>query len=269
MKNIPKEKIKAAIATLVVHVLLLLLLCSLVMTRKPQEPEEGVAVVLGDVEDAFGKDIAMTEVNVVRQQKSEQPKQVAPIHKSAPEEEVVTQEQEETVAIPSKKETPKKSRQEIEAERKAREAAEQKAREDAERKAREEAEKRSQEQTESTVSKAFRLGNNMNSGGGIKPESGHQGAPGGNSESGVLAKLGKGNRKPLSTPKPKCSVSQATTVVVDIEVRPDGTVMSAKIASVLTDPANRDAILHAVYNTKFEKSSGVENETGTITYKID
>ena len=59
MKEISKDKIIGIVGTVLFHALVLLLLYFLVMSKPPQEPEAGLAVVMGE-------EYNLTEVEIVK-----------------------------------------------------------------------------------------------------------------------------------------------------------------------------------------------------------
>ncbi|NMB05078.1 MAG: hypothetical protein GX976_01715, partial [Bacteroidales bacterium] len=122
--EVTREKIGGIAGTIIFAILLLLiLLFSYFTLNTPPEELEGIPVMFGSVEDAYG--VAEPPMNDPTPLPAQQPQ--PPI--STPEEPLITQESEPTIDIAAQRE---------ETERQARLAAERRAREEAERRRREE-----------------------------------------------------------------------------------------------------------------------------------
>ena len=165
---------------LLVHVAFILLLI-LVGFTMPEPPEEdGMPVMLGEVPNAFGSaDPSLVKVDVM-------PETVAPKVQETVEQEMLTQEDEETVTIKPKAETKKeevKKPEKTEAEKaeEARKLAEAKA--ERERKEAEEAARK-------RVAGAFGKGAQMGSKGTTEGQ-GIQGSPTGNAPAGASSGTGE------------------------------------------------------------------------------
>lgn len=100
-----KAKYIGLAGALLVHVAVILLLWMVGFTVPQQQEEGGVPVMLGETMQSAGTlDPSLVEVDVM-------PDEVAPVEESVPEEveqDLLTQEVEETVAIPPKEEAPEK-----------------------------------------------------------------------------------------------------------------------------------------------------------------
>ena len=96
MKEISKDKITGIVGTLVFHALVVLLLYFLVMSKPPQEPEAGLAVVMGE-------EYNMTEVEIAKPEPAPAPNPAPkPVEqKPAPEKPMITQKSEESMAVDS------------------------------------------------------------------------------------------------------------------------------------------------------------------------
>jgi len=202
------------------------------------------------------------------------------------ESEMITQEDEPTVAVPKKetpkptpkkevvkKETPKKEpvkpKEKTEAEKRAeaeRLAAERKAAE--ERAAAEAAAKR--------IAGAFGKGTQMGSKGTGQSGEGLQGSPTGNAAEGQSTGVGGygtfdlngRSLGPGGLPRPIYNVQEEGRVVVTITVNPAGQVIHTSI-NKRTNTANaalRKAAEDAARKARFNTVGGVNNQTGTITY---
>ncbi len=112
-------------------------------------------------------------------------------------------------------------------------------------------------------------GNAMNGNSGSSAGSGTQGSPGGNSVNGIVANVG--NRSALSLSRPAYNVQTQGVVVVNVVVRPNGTVESATInarGTNTSDSSLRNAALAAARASKFNAVEGNDNVNGTITYNF-
>ena len=261
MDNISKDRITGIVGTLLFHTVLLVLLCLLVMAAPPRQEESGVPVVLGNVEDAFGSDLAMTDVEIIPQPEVSQ--QLPSSDDVSQEEPLLTQDIEESIAVPAKKET--KSAKEIEAERRAAEEAERKR-----------IEKETKAKADNLIAGAFGKGNSMSSKGNSSDGEGTQGSKDGNSSAGKTTGVGGTgvfdlngrSLSPAGLPKPHYNVQEEGRVVVTITVNPQGNVVKASINSRTntSSPALRKAALDAAKKATFNAVSQLDDQEGTITY---
>ena len=284
-----KNKITGLVGTLVLHVVLLLLLLLIAISKPEVQEEGGVPVMLGNMEMAQGDADPYTLTDVDILDDPQLPTEVsAPEPLPAPpvQSEMITQEDEPTVAVP-KKETPKpapkkevvkkketkkepvKPKEKTEAEKRAeaeRLAAEKKAAE--ERAAAEAAAKR--------IAGAFGKGTQMGSKGTSETGSGLQGSPTGNAAEGQTTGVGGygtfdlngRSLGPGGLPRPVYNVQEEGRVVVTITVNPAGQVVHTSI-NKRTNTANaalRKAAEDAARKARFNSVGGVNNQTGTITY---
>lgn len=313
-----KDKIKAGLVTLVVHVLLVLLLAFLTLTavQPDEKDEDGIPVLLGQVEDAAGDDLgglpaSADEVQNMEEQVEETvaedaPEVSAPIPEPEPEpvpepEELMTQEQEKSIAAQRAAEEAarKKAEAEAAARRAAEEAARKKAAEEAARraaeeaarkKAAEEAARRAAEEAarkkaaeeaakraaaNNRVAGAFGSAGNKGSSGNTAGN-GNQGSPDGNSNAGAVSGTGGsgiadvGGRDVVFLPLPdQSAVTSETegTIVVGITVTPEGYVINPWIKSSTTaSPELKKAAIEAAKKTRFKVGSTTDK--GTTTYKF-
>ena len=284
-----ENKITGLVGTIVLHAIVLILLLVLAISKPQAREEGGVPVMLGDMELAYGNadPYQLTEVDILN--KPQLPVEEVlpePAPESLEDVEMITQEDEPTVAVP-KKETPKpvvktetvkkevvkkepeKPKEKTEAEKRAeteRLAAEKKAAE--ERAAAEAASKR--------IAGAFGKGTSLGSKGTSVAGEGLQGMPTGNSSEGKSEGVGGYgtfdlNGRSLGTgglPMPVYNVQDEGRVVVTITVNPAGQVIHTSI-NKRTNTANatlRKAAEDAARKARFNTVSGVNNQTGTITY---
>ena len=268
MKQFNNEQIHGVIGTVIVHVILLLILLFVVIEKPQPQEEEGVPVVLGNVQRAKGDAYNYTEVKVAPKPV---PKPVAAKPVKSPAEPLITQKDEETVAMPTaeekKKDAPKKpekTAEQIEQERKAQEA--ERKRQEAERIAREASAK---------VAGAFGKGATMTDRGTAAKGAGHEGSTEGNETSGVTKGAGgygawdlNGRSLSGALPRPVYNVQEEGRVVVNITVNPNGQVIATSInpRTNTISTALRDAAMKAARKATFNKVSTVDNQMGTITY---
>jgi len=104
-----KNKITGLVGTLVLHVILLVLLLLIAISKPKAQEEGGVPVMLGNMEMAQGNADPYTLTDVDILDEPQLPTEVSvpePVSTPPVESEMITQEDEPTVAVP-KKETPK------------------------------------------------------------------------------------------------------------------------------------------------------------------
>lgn len=284
-----KNKVTGLVGTIVLHVVLLLLLLLVAISKPNAQEEGGVPVMLGNMEMAQGNadPYTLTDVDVLDE--PQLPSEVSvpePVPTPPVKTEMITQEDEPTVTVPKKetpkpkvktetvkKETPKKEpvkpKEKTEAEKRAeaeRLAAEKKAAE--ERAAAEAAAKR--------IASAFGKGTQMGSKGTAESGEGLQGSPTGNAAEGKSTGIGGygtfdlngRSLGPGGLPMPVYNVQEEGRVVVTITVNSAGQVIHTSI-NKRTNTANaalRKAAEDAAKKARFNTVSGVNNQTGTITY---
>ncbi len=265
------------LGALLVHVAFIALLILITFTVPHPEEEGGIPVMIGDVAVAAGyADPSLVDVDVMPEEEMPEPE---PIEEAVPQE-MITQTEEETVAIqpksePEKKETPRPKevkKPEKTAAEKAAEAkrlAEEKA--ERERKAAEEAARK-------RVAGAFGKGAQMSGSKGTSSEGkGTEGSKDGNASSG--AATGVGGMDPVwnlegrsigpgGLPHPVYNVQEEGKVVVSITVNPAGQVIATSIhrQTNTVNTALRKAAEDAAKKARFNAVEGVSNQTGTITY---
>ena len=286
-----KNKVTGLVGTIVLHVVLLLLLLLVAISKPKAQEEGGVPVMLGNMEMAQGNADPYTLTDVDILDEPQLPSEVSapePVPTPPVKTEMITQEDEPTVTVPKKetpkpkvktetvkKETPKKEpvkpKEKTEAEKRAeaeRLAAEKKAAE--ERAAAEAAAKR--------IAGAFGKGTQMGSKGTADSGEGLQGSPTatGNAAEGKSTGVGGygtfdlngRSLGPGGLPMPVYNVQEEGRVVVTITVNPVGQVIHTSI-NKRTNTANaalRKAAEDAAKKARFNTVSGVNNQTGTITY---
>ena len=290
-----KNKITGLIGTAVLHILLLILLL-VIAIRRPQVREEGgVPVMLGNTELSQGNadPYTLTDIDIMNEPEApapdvSEPETVPPVEAK---EEIITQTEEETVAVPKKepkKETPKKEKPKKETPKKdvpKKEAVKPKEKTEAEKRAEAEkaaaekkaaAERAAAEAAAKKIAGAFGKGTQMGNKGTGTTGSGLEGSPTGNSSEGKSGGVGGYGTFDLSgrslgsggLPMPVYNVQDEGRVVVTITVNPAGQVTSTSI-NKRTNTVNaslRKAAEEAARKARFNQVDGVNNQTGTITY---
>ncbi len=292
------EHKRGLLGTIVFHLVLVIILIIFGFTTPlPLPEEEGILINFGVEEQGSGL-IEPSEASTPpkKVQKKSTPPPSAPVV-ATPEpakEEVLTQDIEETVAIPAKKEKvkpKKKDPKELEAERKRQEELEKERQKELERKHQEEIErkKREEEQKIKEASKnraqtAFsgkNTADNKSTGEGNTLGKGNQGGENGSTESKNSTGKGYGNegvsfnldgRRSLSLPLPECKYQKEETVVVQVTVDRNGKVTKAtpgvKGSTTLVKnflEAAKKAALKARFN---EDQDAPPFQKGTIVYKF-
>ena len=283
-----KHRITGLIGTLVLHVLILVFLLLVAISKPKMQEEGGVPVMLGNMEIAQGNSdpYTLTDVDILDEpQLPTEPTVPESVPEIPVKSEMITQEDESTIAVPKKtpKPTPKiekvkrkpvqkepvKPKEKTEAEKKAeaeRLAAEKKAAE----------QKAAAEAAAKRIAGAFGKGTQTGSKGTGATGSGIQGSPTGNSAEGQSTGVGGYgtfdlNGRSLGSgglPRPIYNVQEEGRVVVTITVNPAGQVIHTSI-NKRTNTANaalRKAAEDAARKATFNAVGGVNNQTGTITY---
>ena len=260
-----KGKYVGIIGAVAVHILVIAFL--LVYTFSLPEPQEesGVPVMLGDAPQASGwADPSLVEVETMPDEQT--------IPQETAEQELLTQDMEETVALTPKNDSPK------EVVRKPEKTEAEKA-EEARRRAEERAEQKRREAEEAArkrVAGAFGKGAKMGSRGDAESGKGLQGSPEGNAPTGASTGVGGYGEFNLGgrsigaggLPRPVYNVQDEGRVVVTITVNPAGQVIATSInkQTNTVNPALRKAAEDAARKARFNAVEGVNNQVGTITY---
>lgn len=282
-----ESKIAGIIGTLLLHVLLLLFLWWYTLSLPPQQEEGGVPVMLGNTELAQGDadPYTMTEVDVLPQPEAEVPEEVPASSEPEVKQPLITQHEESPVKV--KKEEPKKEAPKKKEEKKVEKKKEtpkevkpekpkEQPKEKTEAEKRAEAERAAAAAASSKIAGAFGKGSKMGSKGDGQSGTGIQGSSTGNSDTGKATGVGgKGTYDlyerslgPGGLPMPIYNVQDEGRVVVTIVVDPQGRVVSTGI-NKRTNTVNlqlQKAALDAARKARFNTISGVDNQSGTITY---
>ena len=284
-----KHRITGLIGTLVLHVLVLVFLLLVAISKPKMQEEGGVPVMLGNMEVAQGNadPYTLTDVDIWDEpQLPTEPTVPEPVPETPVKSDMITQEDEPTIAVP-KKETPKPTTKTEKVQKKPvqKEPVKPKEKTEAEKKAEAErlaAEKKAAEQKAAAeaaakrIAGAFGKGTQTGSKGTGTTGTGIQGSPTGNSAEGQSSGVGGYgtfdlNGRSLGSdglPRPIYNVQEEGRVVVTITVNPSGQVIHTSI-NKRTNTANaalRKAAEDAARKARFNAVSGVNNQTGTITY---
>ena len=284
-----KHRITGLIGTLVLHVLVLVFLLLVAISNPKIQEEGGVPVMLGNMEVAQGNadPYTLTDVDILDEpQLPTEPTVPEPVPETPVKSDMITQEDEPTIAVP-KKETPKPTTKTEKVQKKPvqKEPVKPKEKTEAEKKAEAErlaAEKKAAEQKAAAeaaakrIAGAFGKGTQTGSKGTGTTGTGIQGSPTGNSAEGQSSGVGGYgswdlNGRSLGSgglPRPIYNVQEEGRVVVTITVNPAGQVIHTSI-NKRTNTANaalRKAAEDAARKATFNAVNGVNNQTGTITY---
>ena len=278
MMNNSKEKLIGVIATVLLHAIAVLLLYYLVLDPPPAPEEQGVEVMIMEIEPEVEEleepeyqEIpnaladASTPADPAPESQTDAPPAL-PVDPAPVEDPINTQEVEKSVVV--KKDKPKEPKKKKPLTPEMLE----KQREEAERKKREREEALALKAVNKDVSGAFGKGNKMknqkdgNDSGRTKGKTGGKAIDSGK---GVSFKVGNRKLGAGGLVKPVYNKQAEGKVVVNVVVDPSGNVVSASVnaqKSNISDSYLRNAALAAAKKTKFNEIEGVDNERGTITY---
>ena len=270
MKN---SRIQGIVGTVIVHLVILLILLFVFIHGTEVQEEGGVPVMLGNTELSQGDSdpYTLTEVDILNEPQMESvPEQTSDVEAS--EQEMITQDMEETVAVTpqKKKDTAKKTEKE-----QPKKTVPEKTREQIEAEKKAAAEKAAAEAAAKKIAGAFGKGTTMGNKGSGTTGKGIEGSPTGNGNVGKSTGVGgvgswdlNGRSLNGSLPVPVYNVQDEGRVVVTITVNPAGKVISTSInkRTNTVNAALRRAAEEAARKATFNTISGVNNQTGTITY---
>ena len=284
---ITKEKKISLVSTAIFFILIMLFLVLYkieILKFIPQELE-GIPVMFGYTADAGGNDEppmleSTPEASISEPQPSIPPvvetKPTPPVQQKPSQNDLIAQHNQESIKV--KAEAEKKRRDEeklLEQQRQREEAAEQRRKEEAAAKARQ-AEENRRKEINSQMSGLF--GDNPGGSRGNTTGTGVQGVSTGNSTSGAASGVGGigtydlGGRSVGSggLTRPKYTVNDEGTVVINITVDPQGNVIQAEIGKGTNTPNTslRNEAIKAARSTKFNSVTTGNNQRGTITYKF-
>jgi TonB family protein len=269
-----RGRLIGVMGTLGVHAAIIALLLLLGFTPPEHTEESGIEVMMGNVESAYGgfEPSSLVDVDVLPE--PELPAEAEPTPPT--EQDLLTQETEETVVVEPKaepkKETPKKETPK-KPEKTEAELAEEARRIEAEKAERER--RATAEAADRKVAGAFGKGAQMGDK-GTGTGTGVEGSPTGNAATGATTGTGGKGEYDLggrsiegNLPLPVCNVQEEGRVVVSIKVNSAGKVIATEINLSLTKTVNlilRKAAEDAAQKARFETIDGAKDQTGTITY---
>ena len=242
----------ASIGTALVLLIVFLLLWFICIHSMREQEDEGIEVAFGTTEDGGGyqplqSDFTETTASVAAPPEPQQPS----------DNDLMTQDDEEALALARQREQEEKARQQAEAERLAREQAL--------------AEQRAKEQA--AIDKANQLGslfgnNSSGSGSGETTGEGHRGNPDVGHGSTGSTTWSLAGRSCKSLPAPSNNFAQEGKVVVAIIVDANGKVVSAKATegTTISNDATIQLALKAAYKAEFSFTDRPDKQFGTITY---
>ena len=257
-----KFDIFSVLWTILLHGLAIVLLLVLHLNRPVAQAESGVPVMLGNMGN-LDTDYEFTEVNSMP---APAPAAV-PVPAAPQAEPAITQNLEETVAIEDgEKEKPVKP---VET-----------PRQPTPEEIRAEQERQAAEQAQNLMANAFGRSNSMQASASQENTSETEGTPGsteGNATQGKPTGVGSygtwdlGGRDMLGElPRPAYQdIPEEGRVVVVITVSPEGNVINTSINLSRTNTSDaklRQIAEEAARKAKFQRSDGLNNQTGTITY---
>jgi TonB family protein len=272
-----KDDIFALAGTVIIHLALLILLYfGILKTIVPNE-DNGILVNFGDMYTAVG---TIEPQHATPTPPKEIPPQPQP--KPAPSgEDLITQDQEETVAIPDSRKKKEEKRVVDEKARREREERERKRLDEEEeenRRRREEERRRKEEAISNQVSNAFGAASSQQSRqGDASPNTANQGNPFGNSDTGANQSSAGGfgtfnlNGRYIGQgglPRPMDNGQEEGKIVINITVDPEGNVIFAEIGkgTNIDNALMRRSAVEAARRAKFNKIKDTDNQNGTITY---
>ena len=255
-----KGKYVGLAGAVAVHIIAIVFLLWMTFDLPEPQEESGVPVMLGDAPQASGwSDPSLVEVEAMPDDPS--------VPQDAAEQELLTQDLEETVALTPKQDSPqpeKTEEEKAEEERRRAEALAEQQRREAEEAARR------------RVAGAFGKGAKMESRGQAAEGEGLQGSPAGNADAGASTGVGGYGEFNLGgrsigaggLPRPVYNVQDEGRVVVTITVNPAGQVIATEInkQTNTVNPALRKAAEDAARKARFNAVDGKNNQMGTITY---
>jgi len=273
--------LQGIIGTVLLHGIILLVLCFVFLSGTEKQEESGVPVMLGDADFSQGDadSYRLTEVEKMEEFVSEEMARECPDPVTS-NEEVITQNEEENVAMKpatsaDKKEMKKEPvKEQLLKKTVKKEIPKPVEKTEAEKKA--EAERAAAEVAAKRIAGAFGKGSSMGDKGNAGVGSGMQGSPSGNAADGMTTGVGGYGTFDLNgrslgeggLPRPVYNVQEEGRVVITITVNPAGQVIGTSInkRTNTVNAALRKAAEDAARRARFNRVEGVNNQTGTITY---
>lgn len=275
-----KDKINGLVGTIVIHAIFLVLLFVFVISTPLKQEEGGVSVMLGSVDEANGnaQSLTMTDVDITDEPFSSSSESANEQSASLPNpDKLISQSEEKTIEVKKDEKADHKKIEKKEKVKPKKMTAEELKAAKIKKEAQEKAEKEkaaaiaAQKKISCAFGKGTQMGNSGNSSG-----KGAQGSKSGNSDHGSKTGIGGYGSFDLNgrslgnghLPTPIYNVQDEGKVVVTIIVNPSGEVVSTSINKNTNtiNPALRRAAENAAKKARFNSVSGVNNQSGTITY---
>lgn len=280
MMKLNKDDISGLVGTLLFHGVFLLILYFCVLKTEIPEEDGGVLVNFGNVDASTGTFEPKYSGQVLPEETTTPPPPTPEPQPEAPKQELITQNLEESVSLQEekkKKEEKKRKKEEEEKKRKEEEEKERIRKAEAEKKRLAEERRKKEQSIKNKVAGAFGIGSaNGNNQGDADSGTGNQGSPFGNSDHGANEGVGGmgtfslGNRYIITgkLAEPSYNEKEEGRIVIDIVVDTKGYVINAAIGrgTTIDDQTMRTKALQAAKRNRFNDISGVNNQSGTITY---
>lgn len=250
MVSSKKSNTIAALGTVIFMLLVFLLLWFICINRMQEPEDEGIEVAFGVTEEGGGYQPEQTTGGL------EEAVAPPPAPQEPSNNDLIAQEDEESIEVQRQREEAEKARQKAEQERQERERAL--------------AEQRAKEQA--AIAKANQLGSLFGNTGGTGSGDTQGDSQRGNSEVGKGSSGGTSwslaGRKCKALPKPSNDFKQEGKVVVAIIVDGSGKVVSAKATegTTISNDATIQLALKAAYKAEFSFTDRPDKQFGTITY---
>lgn len=250
-----KDDIFGLVGTIIFHLIILLILWFTVLKTVIPEEEGGILVNFGNLDMAAGTFEPRYTDEVLPQNTTPTPPTRT---EETAEEELVTQDTEESVSLAEKRKKEEERKRKEEEERQ-RLAEEQRKREEA-----------ISNRVANQMANAFnREGTGEPSQGETDKVTGDQGNPFGNSDRGSVSSnlAGRMGSEGLFIPQDK--QQEEGNIVVDVTIDSRGKVVAAIIGkgTNIINPDTRREAIQAAFKTGFKASDKPDNIQGTITYK--
>lgn len=275
-----KDDIFGLVGTLIFHGIFLLILWFCVLKTEIPEEDGGVLVNFGNVNASAGTFEPKYTGQELPQETTTPPPPVPEPQVETPKEEMITQDLEESVSLQEEKKKKEEQKRKKEAEEKRRKEEEEKERIrkiEAEKKRLAEEQRKKEQAINNKVAGAFGIGSaEGNNQGDAESGTGNQGSPFGNSDHGAnegvggMGSFNLANRYIITgkLAEPSYNEKEEGKIVIDIVVDNKGNVINATIGrgTTIDDQTMRRKAIQAAKRNKFNDISGVNNQSGTITY---
>jgi len=265
------SNIIASVSTLLVAVAVFLLLWFLMIGYTPQQEDEGIMVSFGDSELGGGMEDGQLEALA-----ASEPAQMEPAMSAPSDNDLMTQETDESLALRRQQEEKRRQEQAVREEQQRQKA--ERERLERERKAEEKRIAEENAKKQAAIDNANKMGalfgqtNNPEGSGGVgqSASSANKGNPLGHGMSGGNSWSLDGRSLKGALPQPENTFTQEGKVVINIIVDKEGNVVSASIGSgtTISDEHTRQLAKKAALKAKFNLVDKPDKAMGTITYNF-